>query len=200
MKTIGLLGGAGSGKSFFAAYIAEKYQAAVIDGDKTGHRLLEKDDDVRTAIIKTFGEEVAGTEGGIDRRALGGKVFGKPEAMEPLNRIMHPKMKAAISEALDRLRRSGSRLVVLDAAVMIEAGFLDLVDAAIYVHADDALRLQRLTGPRGIDSGRAAAMIASGRSDYSRYADHVLDSSVDEKTSFQALDKILKEILEDDND
>ncbi len=197
MKTIGLMGGAGSGKSFLAAYLKNNYNAVVIDGDGVGHRLLDMDEDIKKAIVDIFGPTVSDSDGNIDRKSLGSIVFGDKSALSKLNKIMHPAMKTAISSQIRALNQDGTDIAVLDAAVMIEAGFLDLVDFTIYITADESIRLNRLTGPRGIENEKALNMIASGREDYGRYADYTLDSSGGENVSYNQLDDIMKDILEE---
>ena len=88
---IGLTGGIASGKSTAAKYLGEK-GAAVIDADKLGHRAYEPDTDAFDKVVSSFGQEVVGADGQIDRKVLGSKVFGNPEALDRLTGIIWPEI------------------------------------------------------------------------------------------------------------
>lgn len=169
---IGIVGGPGTGKTYLALYLTTRLQALFIEGDATGHQMLE-DKAVQSALVAAFGENVV-KEGQVDRGYLGDIVFKDREALQTLNAIMHPRMKALIGETIGATDKP---FVVLEAAVMLEAGFDAFVDLMIEVRADEAIRLKRLTENRQIDRARAKGMMASGRKDYHRYSHMTVDTS-----------------------
>jgi dephospho-CoA kinase len=154
---VGLTGGIGGGKSAVAALLKER-GAVVIDADLVGHEVLN-DPWVRGRITERFGVAVlakSGSEPGspavIDRRALGAIVFADPAARQDLESIVHPRMRTRFVEVIERDQRpSGGddRLVVLDAAILLEAGWDDLCDLTVYVDAPRDLRLARVERQRG---------------------------------------------------
>jgi phosphopantetheine adenylyltransferase/dephospho-CoA kinase len=116
---IGLIGGVASGKSKMAARF-EKMGAKIVDCDKLGHQIYEPGEDCYKEITQTFGRDVIGTDGRIDRKALGSKVFGKPEELEKLNKIVWPKI---LEKAKDIIRNSNEEVIILEAALLIQAGW-----------------------------------------------------------------------------
>ena len=159
IPVIGLVGGIGSGKSAVAAMLAER-GAFVIDADQVGHALLNQNP-VQTAVIERFGSGVLAaptpaadgmdtSTSEIDRRALGAIVFKDPVARKALEAIVHPRMRTTFSKAIARtIRRGQATAVVLDAAVLYEAGWNTLCDHIIFVDAPRDLRLTRISTKRG---------------------------------------------------
>ena len=127
MVVIGLAGGIGTGKSEVARILGE-LGAIVLEADRMGHAVYLPNSDGFREVVDTFGEDVVGEDGEIDRRALGGKVFGNPEAMEKLNGIAWPRIKQMLADGIKENQEAGAQVVVMDAAIMIEAGWTDLSD------------------------------------------------------------------------
>eukprot|EP01031_Cornospumella_fuschlensis_P039616 gene39616-48229_t len=126
MRVIGITGGICSGKSTATSLFAAK-GLRVIDADKLGHKAYEKDTPCYHALIEAFGSDIVHPETQeIDRRILGSKVFGNPENMKKLTDIVWPEIRRLIVESLEGLTKSGQAIVVLEAAVMIEAKWQDL--------------------------------------------------------------------------
>jgi len=123
-----LTGGIASGKSTAARFLREQ-GAHVIDADQLGHRTYEPGSPAHGKVVAAFGEDVAGADGRIDRKALGAKVFGKPDQLKRLTDIVWPAIRALAEEEIARVRAAGKpRVVVLEAAVLFEAGWEDLGD------------------------------------------------------------------------
>jgi dephospho-CoA kinase len=154
---VGLIGGIGGGKSQVAAML-KKRGAVVIDADAVGHELL-RDPLVLSAIVERFGPGVLAAAGdatelspAINRKALGEIVFADPGARRDLEAILHPRMRdqfhAIIARELGAKEGQG-RLVVLDAAILLEAGWDDLCDLIVFVDAERDERLRRVREERG---------------------------------------------------
>ena len=117
---IGLTGGTGVGKSTVAEAF-RKRGAVVLDADRIGHEVLNTDTSVQDALRRAFGDEAIGPDGLPDRRVLGSKVFGDPEALEQLNGIVHPPLLALFQSRLEAARNDPSvPLVIVDAALITE--------------------------------------------------------------------------------
>ena len=128
MKVICLTGGLASGKSTAVQYLAEK-GAHVIDADVLGHRAYDPGTIAFDEVINTFGEDVRGDDGQIDRKALGGKVFGKPEALKQLTDIVWPAIRRMAEAEIATVKASDpEKVIVLEAAVLFEAGWEDIGD------------------------------------------------------------------------
>jgi dephospho-CoA kinase len=148
---IGLVGGIGAGKSRVAEELARR-GAFILDADAVGHALLDQTP-AREEVLKRFGPSIAGplSDGShIDRSALGRVVFGDRHALRDLEAILHPRMRRTFERAVARAQRRGeAKAIVLDAAVLFEAGWSDLCDMVAFIDAPREQRLARLTATRG---------------------------------------------------
>lgn len=154
IPVLGVVGGIGSGKSAASACLAE-LGAFVVNADAVGHALLEQRP-VREAVVARFGTRVLaaaeseGEEPKVDRRVLGGIVFADRKALTDLEAILHPWMRRTFERVIAREGRRGrSAAVVLDAAVLYEAGWDALCDKVVFVDAPRELRLERVSASRG---------------------------------------------------
>ena len=156
---IGITGGIGTGKSTVSNFLAE-IGAAVIDADKLGHELLQSHDDVRQ-LVAAFGQGILSPDSQIDRAKLGQIVFGNPQALKLLNNIMHPRMYKLAAERIEGLRKQGVSLVVLEAALLIEANWISLVDQVWVTVASEETVVERLGKNKGIAPEDVRARIRS---------------------------------------
>ncbi len=189
MRVIGLTGGIGSGKSTVVRRLVE-LGALAIDADKVGHEIYLPGTPGFAAVVAAFGKEIVAPDGTIDRKALGAKVFADANALARLNAIAHPRIADAIRERIERLRASGeTRPVVLEAAVLIEAGWKALVDEVWVVVAPPPVAIERLARDRGLSREEAARRIAAQLTNEGRaaHADVVIAND-------GALEDLLKEV------
>jgi len=119
---IGLTGGSASGKSSVGKRL-QAMGAGLIDCDKLGHAAYLPGARAHSQILQEFGQQVLAEDGTINRRALGGIVFSDRRKLERLNEIVWPEIMRMAEERADQLWKSGVNTVVLDAAVLLEAGW-----------------------------------------------------------------------------
>ena len=158
MKVIGLTGGIGSGKSTVSGFLAE-LGAVVIDADKVGHKALKSDKDIRYAVEAAFGGEILTAGGGIDRKKLGSIVFGDLNCLSRLNQIMHHRMYGMVGDKLEEYRKRGVGVAVLEAPLLIEAGWTSLVDEVWVTVAAESTVLKRLKEKPGLSEEESLARI-----------------------------------------
>ena len=179
MPLIALTGGIASGKSTIAARLAE-HGAVVVDADALVREVQQPGSPVLEAIAAEFGPSTIRPDGSLDRRALGARVFGDPEAVARLNRIVHPAVRAEstrrFAEAFDA---DPDAVVVYDVPLLVEARVDDPWDLVVVAHAPAGIRRERLVALRGLSETDAAARIASQVSDDARLAvaDVVIDTA-----------------------
>jgi dephospho-CoA kinase len=178
MITIGLTGGIGSGKSLVAQMLAEK-GAALINADEVGHRSYRRDTPVHQRVVAGFGRDILDEGGEIDRRKLGQRVFSDPRERERLNAIVWPEMARIMAQDLEALRSQGNAVTVLEAAVLIEAGWRRLADEVWVVLASPRVTRQRLVETKGMSPEQADARIRSQLSNEERrrHADVVIENN-----------------------
>lgn len=149
--TLCFVGGVGSGKSTLAQWLGEKCALPVVDGDYLGHLAL-KQPDVISQLVKHFGSGILDPEGEIDRSKLGSHVWGDdPQSVQnrkELERIVHPVIRQAMQEAIEEARQAGKRGVIIDAAVIIEAGWHGICDRMIFVETPEEKRLSHVVKSR----------------------------------------------------
>ena len=186
MHVIGLTGGIASGKSTVTRFFRD-HDVPVIDADLLGHRTYEPGTGTFKAVVAAFGDDLVAADGTIDRRVLGAKVFGKPDELKRLTDIVWPGIRKLASEELAGFETAGNRLVVLEAAVLFEAGWEDLADEIWVVVVEPELAVQRLASRNGLDPEAARARIASQLSNAERVAR--ADVVIENNESLEALDQ-----------
>lgn len=151
MKILGLTGSVGMGKST-AAGMLRRLGVPVHDADAAVHRLLAKGGGAVAAVEEAF--PGVRREGAIDRKALGARVFGNPEALRRLEAILHPKVRAETEAWLQRQRRRRVPLVVLDVPLLFEGGDLARYDAVVVVSAPGFVQRARVLRRPGMTEER----------------------------------------------
>ena len=180
MITIGLTGGIASGKSVVSQMLADR-GARVVDVDKVAHETYRAGTGGFEALKSTFGPRVVGGDGEIDRRVLGGIVFGRPDELKKLTDVVWPLTRARLEEMKVSEAAAGTAVLVLEAAVLIEAAWTDLVDQVWVVTVPIDVARQRLMARNGISEDQANDRIASqiSNEERARHAQVTIDNSGD---------------------
>ena len=180
---IGLTGGIASGKSTAARFLASE-GAQVMDGDVLGHRAYEPNTAAFTKICETFGQEIVDGEGQIDRKILGTKVFGNPESLKRLTNILWPEIRRMFENWISEGQTNDDNaLMVMDAAVLLEAGWDDLATETWAVIVTPDIAVKRATARDGLDEAAVRKRIASQLTNEERIAraDVIIDNSSSEQ-------------------
>lgn len=149
MYVVGLTGGIGGGKSTVAGMI-EQLGAAILSADLTGHEVYAPGRPAWQEIVDTFGRDVVAADGTIDRAKLREIVFSDPKELARLNAITHPRMKEMMREKIEARGREGADVVVLEAALLFDAGWDDLTDEVWVTVAPPAIAAERGAKRSGI--------------------------------------------------
>jgi len=177
MLVIGLTGGIGTGKSTVSDTLA-KLGAVIINADQVGHQAFEPHTEVWRDVVLTFGKDIVRQNDEIDRRKLGEIVFNDPSALSRLNKIMHPRMYRMMRDKIEELRKQGVEVVVLEAAILIEAKWTSLVDTVWVTTAPEATVIQRLSNRDGLAEEQILARMQSQMpsEERAKYADVVINT------------------------
>lgn len=143
MKTLGVTGGIGSGKTTVCRML-EELGAHVFYADHEGKRILEEDAEARREIIETFGAESYLPGGGLNRAFLAQKVFADADKLERINAIVHPRVFERFRNAVTEAREEGVPLMVKEAALIFESGGDRFLDAVAVVDAPKGERVKRV--------------------------------------------------------
>jgi dephospho-CoA kinase len=158
MLVIGLTGNFGTGKTTVSQILAE-LGAVIIDADKLGHELLQPDAETYGEIVAAFGKSILKPNGEIDRNKLGKLVFADAAALNRLNRILHPRIYEIAERKVEEYRKADTRIVVLEAALLIEAGWMPFVDQVWVTTAPEAAIVRRLKSQRGLKEEQILARL-----------------------------------------
>jgi len=178
VKTIGLTGGIGSGKSTVSQLLGE-LGAFVIDADKVGHEIYLPGKEAWKQVTAAFGQDILAPDQTIDRKKLGAIVFGSDDARKKLNSIVHPLMFKDIDYRIKEKRADGfTKPIVVEAAILIEANWLPLADEVWLIVTNKNAVIERVASQRGLSARDTEARIASQLSDAERrkYATLVIEN------------------------
>ena len=196
MFIIGLTGGIGSGKSTVAR-ILQKLGAEVIYADDIAKEITEPGMPAYRKIIEYFGEDIIGEDNRINRKKLADIVFSNSGELQRLNEITHSIVVDVIAKLIDEYRDSGKELVVVEAIVPVEHGFLDVVDTVWVVLANESVRIDRVMERSGLTYEEAKKRIRSQMSDemYISIADKIIYND----GSLKELEEKVRGLLRDEN-
>ena len=193
MLRVGLTGGIASGKSTVSAMLAE-LGAEVIDADHIARQVVLPGTPAWCKIRDHFGPGVLHPDGQLDRQALADIVFADKSKLALLNEITHPAIFARIADRLEA-HHGQDVVVVLDAALLIEAGLAEGVDVVIVVHSPREIQVERLAA-KGVGSHDAGNRIAAQLEPEKRLAraDIVIDNTGSLEDLGRQVDKIWAEL------
>jgi dephospho-CoA kinase len=176
MILVGLTGGIGAGKSTVAGMLADR-GAVVIDADELARRAIERGTDGFARVVDSFGPDVVGPDGDLDREGIARIVFADEERRRELEMIVHPEVARLLEEAVDPYRDT-DRIVVYSVPLLAERGLGDLFDLVVVVVADVDRRIERLMRDRGMAPDEVRARVAAQFDDEERaeVADVLIDN------------------------
>jgi dephospho-CoA kinase len=159
MLRLGLTGGIASGKSAVAGML-RGMGFTVVDADSVGHSLIEPGQPAYQEVISKFGASVLDGESRVDRGRLGALVFADRAKLEALNAIVHPRVKAEIARLFAGLAKDGVKAAFVEAALLVEAGYLEELDGLVVTWSRPEQQVERLLA-RGMSEEEARRRIAA---------------------------------------
>ena len=191
-KVIGIIGGAGSGKTAVLNIMKEKFGARVIIADEVARELSMPGGESYQKIIACFGTDILLGDGTIDRAKLAEIVFHHKEKLDKLNGIVHPDVRAAIEKEIEACRGEYP-LVVLEAALLVECGYRDVCDEFWYIHADEAIRRERMKETRGYSDEKIDSILRNQltEKEFMENSDRVLENNSDLESLEKEIEKNL---------
>ncbi len=193
MKVIGLTGGVGSGKSTIANIIVKNFNVYAIYTDDIAKRQMQKGGTSYDGVVKEFGEEILGDDREIDRKKLALTVFTDENKLLRLNELTHPQVQVEVQEIIKSLKEEGSyQAVLVETALLIEAGYVSFCDEVWYVYAPIADRRKRLKTSRGYSDEKIDDIFSKQKSDleYRKYCTNIIYNEEDKNE-----EEIIKQII-----
>ncbi len=182
---IGITGGIASGKSLISNYL-ESIGYTVIDCDKISHQAYQ-DKLIQEKLISIFHT--------CNRQEIANKVYNERNLFPSLEAIIHPYVRLNVTKLIKQ--HENEKIVFVDAPVLIEAGFQDLVDKILLIHTEDSIRIQRLIERDGISLEYAKKKMQSQMpyEEKRKYADYIIENNNSQEETIIELNHLLKSII-----
>ncbi len=196
MKVIGITGGVGTGKSEVLNYLERKYDAVICQADIVARNLEKKNTICYRQIVERFSGDILQENGRIDRERLAKIVFSNEEERKALNAIVHPAVKKRILGLIKEQEKKGTKLFVLEAALLLEDHYDEVCDEIWYIYAEDAVRRKRLKLSRGYGEERIDGIFRSqkSRDEFLDKCDRAVDNSRSFDDTCMQLDSIMEKL------
>lgn len=198
MKIIGITGGIGAGKTEVLSYIRSKYNCEIILADEVAHKVKEPGESCYAELIQLLGKEIAEPDGRIDRKAMAEKIFADESLLIKVNGLIHPAVKKYILKRIDEAAAlQKTDFLFIEAALLIEDGYMDIADELWYIFAKEDIRRERLKRSRGYSDEKIKGILSRQLSEeeYIRHCKVFIDNSGNLQETYKQIDEKLEEYL-----
>lgn len=196
MKFVGITGGVGAGKTEILKFLAEQEKIEVMLADEIAHELMEPDGACYEKLKELFaGDAVFGADGKIERNRMAEVIFSDAAKREKLNDIVHPAVKTYVMERVKKEREKKElRVLVLEAALLIEEGYDSICDELWYIYTTEKKREKRLMQNRGYSKEKVAQIFKSQLTEetYRKYCRVVIDNNGTKEDAVRQVAELLK--------
>ena len=192
MITIGITGGVGSGKSLLVDYLSRMVPSRVIYADTAAKDLYRPGGPCYEELLDILGRDngICLPDGSIDRVEMAARIFADDALLEKVEGLLHPAVFDYIKAEIERERLAGSaEIFIVEAALLVECGYRDILDSLWYVYCDEDIRRIRLRSSRGYSDERIDGILRNQLSDeaFRSACDVVIDNSNDMEASYRAV-------------
>lgn len=198
MKVIGITGGVGAGKSEILSYLKEHCNCRILMADRLAEELEQPGQDCYNQLLSLFGPNILQEDGRVDRKKMAARIFADKSLLEAVNAMIHPAVKHAILQII-REEKEAARLdyLFIEAALLIEDGYAEIVDELWYIHTEEKVRRQRLKASRGYTDEKIDSILREQLSEeeFYRHCHYVIENSGSLESVYEQLDKKLGEEL-----
>lgn len=194
MKSIGITGGVGAGKSEILEYIRTNYNCHIITADKLAYELECPGHECYEEIVSVMGEDVLDESGFIDRGKMAAKMFSDKDMINRVNGILHPAVKREVLRQI-KLSREENKIdfFFLEAALLIEEHYDEILDELWYIRVPEDIRRQRLKSSRGYSDEKINAIFSAQLSDmeFAKYCKVVIENGGALEETYKQIDRAL---------
>lgn len=198
MRIIGITGGVGSGKSAVLHYISQKYNCRVILADDVAHQVKEPGQVCYRKLVELLSDEILLTDGSIHKSKMAEKIFANESLLEQVNAIIHPAVKEYIIAEIKREKENAKiDYLFIEAALLIEDGYVEIVDEMWYIYAKEEVRRKRLQSSRNYSDAKIDAIMKQQLSEeeFRKHCKVVIDNSDSLENTYQQIDRKLGDSL-----
>ena len=196
MRLIGITGGVGAGKSTILDYRKAHYRCWIYLADEVAHKVKEPGQPCYKALVELLGLEILEEDGQIHKGRMAEKIFQDENLLEQVNAIIHPAVQTYLLEKIQEARQEGqTELFFIEAALLIECGYKNIVDEMWYIHAGEDVRRQRLLQSRGYTLEKIEQIMNSQLTEeaFRAGSDFVIDNSGEPEESFWQIRRRLED-------
>lgn len=202
MIIIGITGGVGAGKSTILDYLESQYDAFILKSDDAARRIQMPGgaiyEDVKSLLEEyPTGQELLQADGTFHNPEVARRMFAHPELLQSMNDVIHPAVHAYVQQEIARERAAERSYFVLEAALLIECGYNEVVDTMWYIYCDERVRRERLKESRGYSDDKIDRIMASQLDDaqFRAGSDVVIDNSGLPEEAHNQVDKAMRELV-----
>ena len=177
MYKLGITGGIGSGKSTASEFFKKK-GAFIFDADSEAKNLFTNNTNLTQRVIATFGSQVT-TNNQLDLKRLSELVFSSKSLQNQLNEIIWPEVSQLMIEAAQKAENVGLKLFIVDAALLLEAGFIEFFNSILLITADKPTRIERILNRKNIPEDQIEKRMAlqMPESEKKKLAHHIIENN-----------------------
>ena len=195
MKTIGITGGVGAGKSLILEYLEKTYNCRVLLADQVAHIVKEPGQTCYDGLVELLGKAVLCPDGTIDKGKMAQIIFSDVALLQKVNGLIHPAVETYIMEQI-RLEKEAGKLdyFFVEAALLIECGYDRHLDEIWYIYADQKVRRARLKESRGYSDEKIDSIMDSQLTEeaFRTHCKQVIDNSGSPEQTYKQIDQILR--------
>ena len=192
MLVIGITGGVGAGKSSVLKTLEEHCNCKIVLADDVGNKVKEPGQACYLKIIDLLGKDILKEDLTIDKVKMAEKIFADVSLLEQVNQIIHPAVEEYVLNEI-RIEREKGLIDVffLEAALLIEAGYVSYLDELWYIFSEKNVRIKRLQESRGYSGEKIEQIMKSqlSEAEFREYADVVLNNSYEFERTFMQIQK-----------
>lgn len=198
MKIIGITGGVGAGKTTVVDILTKQYDVVFLCCDTIAHDLMKKGNAAYEQIVNHYGEKILGADREIDRKKLSEEAFLTEGGTVFLNQIVHPLVRMEVDAKIASCKKAEYRgIILIEAALLLEAGYQDICDEIWYVYASEETRRERLRNSRGYSDEKITALFQKQytKEQFTSGCDMMIENETEEKqTQGTVLEQIQKHL------
>lgn len=198
MKLIGITGGVGAGKTSILKYIKEHYSCRIELADEVAHKVKEPGEACYNRLVELMGKEILCENGTIDKGKMAARIFGNEEMMEQVNACIHPAVMEYLLREIEVERKKDEiDFFFIEAALLIECGYKQVVDEMWYIYASEDVRKKRLQKDRGYSEEKIRQIMQNQleEEEFRAGCDFVIDNSGELEEAYRQIEKRLKEYV-----
>lgn len=195
MKVIGITGGVGAGKSTILSILRNNTKCEIVMADDLAKSLCLPGERCYKPLVELLGNDVLLENGEINKQKMAAKIFNDEEMLSSVNSIIHPAVKEYIIEQITLYKQKDSiDYFFIEAALLIEDGYKQIVDEMWYIYTSESVRRERLKASRGYSDAKIDSILNSQLSDeeFRQNSDFVIDNSYSEQESLSQIIERIK--------